>query len=559
MCGAQPQPQQQPGAQSPPSMNEELSLELQPTAASYKTTPSPTVKDEEDHILNVSDVEHEHGNGDDITPLNIIKYIISLAILVFSIVITISLIFNKSTNLSSDVSPWLALCVLFGAIIWLGIMEGQQASLVGLTGVVDHLVYKDTHPIAFKHIQLAYWGNNLDRYVNGRQFLVVLMVFVINLCGAPLPGSEDSFGLPDIIQEIFLGSGLAMILMTAMISQLPPQVNASHCMIDFINNYFALFTLYTALVVEFLGVCHVCYLVQNIISLISGKPIKTNEEPRTLFQSIFFWVRVLLSLAIVCFSMAVTMVALFQGKTTMWTGVPDVVSLILFFILTAIVGMLEAMQIAFLATSKMRKEHRGTSFFGKKTVEAISKGQNLPAFFIGRQLMVVSCFFILARVTTLDVPVGEGENIFGVPDGVQAFLNSGLHAALLMTVLGSSTWKLAASAYPVAFVNTPFTYVLLYLGLFLDWIGICSGAWILARIEKRIMNLQLDETYVGTPENPVLSKDALDSIMAESIMASADALDVIDGPPQASEAEYAEEEHTTADIEKGTSVAKSAN
>jgi len=257
--------------------------------------------------------------------------------------------------------------------------------------------------------------------------------------------------------------------------------------------------------------------------------------------------------------MAVTMVALFQGKTTMWAGVPDVVSLILFFILIAIVGMLEAMQIALLATSKMRKEHRGTSFFGKKTVEAISKGQNLPAFFIGRQLMVVSCFFILARVTTLDVPVGEGENIFGVSDGVQAFLNSGLHAALLMTVLGSSTWKLAASAYPVAFVNTPFTYVLLYLGLFLDWIGICSGAWILARIEKRIMNLQLDETYVGTPENPVLSKDALDSIMAESIMASADALDVIDGPPQASEAEYAEEEHTTADIEKGTSVAKSAN
>ena len=553
MCTAQqPQPQQQQASvQSTPTMKSDHSLKLQPAAPSSTIImPSNAINDEEKLITTVPDAVHEH--DDDFTPLNIIKYIFSVAVLVFSIVITISLIFNKSTKLSSGVSPWLALSVLCGAIIWLGIMEGQQASLVGLTGVVDHLVYKDTHPIAYKHIQLAYWGNNLDRYVNGRQFLVVLSVFVINLCGAPLPGSEDSFGLPDIFQEIFLGSGLAMILMTAMISQLPPQVNASHCMIDFINNYFALFTLYTALVVEFLGVCHVCYLVQNIISLISGEPIKTNEEPRTLPQSIFFWVRVLLSLTLVCFSMAVTMVALFQGKTTMWTGVPDVVSLVLFFILTAIVGLLEAMQIAFLATSKMRKEHRGTSFFGKKTVEAISKGQNLPAFFIGRQLMVVSCFFILARVTTLDVPVGEGENIFGVSDGVQAFLNSGLHAALLMTVVGSSTWKLAASAYPVAFVNTPFTYVLLYMGLFLDWIGICSGAWILARIEKRIMNLQLDETYVGTPENPVLSKDALDSIMAESIMASADALDKV-ASADALDVVDVKEEHKIEDIEKGTS------
>lgn len=551
MCSAQQPQQQQASVLSTPTMKSDHSLKLQPAAPSSTIImPSNAINDEEKLITTVPDAVHEH--DDDLTPLNIIKYIFSVAVLVFSIVITISLIFNKSTKLSSGVSPWLALSVLCGAIIWLGIMEGQQASLVGLTGVVDHLVYKDTHPIAYKHIQLAYWGNNLDRYVNGRQFLVVLSVFVINLCGAPLPGSEDSFGLPDIIQEIFLGSGLAMILMTAMISQLPPQVNASHCMIDFINNYFALFTLYTALVVEFLGVCHVCYLVQNIISLISGEPIKTNEEPRTLPQSMFFWVRVLLSLTLVCFSMAVTMVALFQGKTTMWTGVPDVVSLVLFFILTAIVGMLEAMQIAFLATSKMRKEHRGTSFFGKKTVEAISRGQNLPAFFIGRQLMVVSCFFILARVTTLDVPVGEGKNIFGVSDGVQAFLNSGLHAALLMTVVGSSTWKLAASAYPVAFVNTPFTYVLLYMGLFLDWIGICSGAWILARIEKRIMNLQLDETYVGTPENPVLSKDALDSIMAESIMASADALDKV-ASADALDVVDVKEEHKIEDIEKGTS------
>jgi len=507
---------------------------------------SSVISEDEDTKTTPPHTAHDH---DALTPITVIKYIISLALLLFSIVITISLIISKSTKLSSGVSPWLALCVLLGAIVWLGMMEGQQASLVGLTGVVDHLVYKDTHPIAYKHIQLAYWGNNLDRYVTGRQFMVVMCVFIINMCGAPLPGSEDAFGLPNIIQEIFLGSGLAMILMTAMISQLPPQVNASRCMIDFINNYFSLFTLYTALVIEFLGVCHACYLIQYIISLISGKPVKTNEEPRTWFQSIFFWARVSLSLLILGFSLAVTIVALFQGKTTMWQGLPGVVSLVIFFLLLALVGMLEGMQIAFLATSKMRKERRGTSFFGKKTVEVISKknGQNLPAFLIGRQLMVVSCFFVLARVTTLDVPVGEGENIFGVSDGAQEFLNTGLHATLLMTILGSSTWKLAASAFPIAFVNAPFTYVLLYLGLFLDWIGICSGAWVLARIEKRIFKLELDETYVGTPENPVLSKDALDAMMLST--------DVLDGPTESHDALDGNNE-APFDVEKGISTMK---
>ncbi|KAL7471345.1 hypothetical protein ACHAXS_011649 [Conticribra weissflogii] len=162
----------------------------------------------------------------------------------------------------------------------------------------------------------------------------------------------------------------------------------------------------------------------------------------------------------------------------------------------------------------MKKDERATSFFGKKTGDLISKKNNLPAFMIGRQLMVISCFFILARVTTLDVPVGRGENIFGVSDGVQSFLNLGLHAALLMTIMGAVVWKLAASAFPKVFFNAPFTYILLWIGLCLEWTGICSGAWLLARISKRVMKLQYDEVYVGTPEKPVLSKDYLDEIAA---------------------------------------------
>jgi hypothetical protein len=45
---------------------------------------------------------------------------------------------------------------------------------------------------------------------------------------------------------MFLGSGLAMILFTCMIGQLNSQVTASLC-IDYINNYFAVFTLWVGM------------------------------------------------------------------------------------------------------------------------------------------------------------------------------------------------------------------------------------------------------------------------------------------------------------------------
>jgi len=180
-------------------------------------------------------------------------------------------------------------------------------------------------------------------------------------------------------------------------------------------------------------------LIQYAISAISGKPVLSNEPPRTYLQSLFFWFRVAMSVTILCFSFAVTVVALFEGKTTMWSGPSPAVNMVLFFIILSLAGMLEALQISFIATAKMRKELRATSYMGKKTVESLaSNKQKLPSFLIGRQLMVVSCFFILARMITPDVKLGQGQNIFGVSDGFQSFLNTGMHAALLTTILGSS-------------------------------------------------------------------------------------------------------------------------
>jgi len=59
----------------------------------------------------------------------------------------------------------------------------------------------------------------------GRQFLVVAIVFIVNMSGAPNEGAE-LWSFLDLVTDIFLGSGLAMILFMCMVEQLNTQTNA---------------------------------------------------------------------------------------------------------------------------------------------------------------------------------------------------------------------------------------------------------------------------------------------------------------------------------------------
>jgi len=216
----------------------------------------------------------------------------------------------------------------------------------------------------------------------------------------------------------------------------------------------------------------------------------------------FFWLRVLFSFVVLAFSLTVTLAALFEGKTTMWESVPSWLAVILFFTLMSVVGMLEGMQIAFFYVAKLTEDERGSNTWALKTCDILynqRNGLNLPGFMIGRQLCVVTCFFVVARVTTQNVGE-EDDNVLGFPDTVQEILNFGFQGALLTTILGSITWQLVASVFPVAFLSNPVTYILLRICLFLEGTGICNGAWVIAAVFKGAIGYQKDEVYIGTAE-----------------------------------------------------------
>jgi hypothetical protein len=432
--------------------------------------------------------------------LETFKYLYSMGLLIFSLVIVHAALFSKQTTATADmgIHPAAAFFIFWFLIIWLGMMEGGMGALVGLQPI-DKALYAESHPRTLKNTTLVHKGDNMERFIVGRQYLVVLVITVLNLTVSSIKGASV-LGLPTWCADVFLGNSVAIILTTIMIGQLTAQVNAANCMLDFINNYFMLFTSYVSLGIEFSGLLHCVYLVQMIFSKITGQTIDSKEPPRSTVQMLFFWVRVVMSLAILGFSLAVTITALFDGQTGMWDGVPPYVSVIILFILMAIIGMMEGMQIALFAVVNLPEEEIKHYAIAHKNCELTFRGHNLQAFLIGRQIFVATCTFIVARIATPSYG-DDDENIFGIADGFQAFLNSGLTGAVISTIIGSLAWRIIASSFPLAFLSNPLIYAIIRICLILESSGICSAAWVLARLNKLIVNFQPDEVYLEGAEN----------------------------------------------------------
>lgn len=426
----------------------------------------------------------------------VIQYICSTILLCFGIAVTVALIFTKQTKLSSQANPWIPFVLFLFLLLYLAMMEGGQGCLVGLQGI-EKDIYKDSHNKSFKNTMIAHKGDNMQRFIVGRQFLVVLCCFVISLCGSPVPGSAV-FRLPDIVSSIFIDSGVSLILITVILGQLTAQVNAASCMLDFINNYFMLyFVTYVSMAIEMSGLLHCVYLVQILFSKITGTTVESNEPVQTLTQKVFFWGRAMLSLGVLIFSFVVTLNALFDGKTTSWDNLPGSVSVVIFLALMCIAGLMEGMQIALFAVVNLPEEELAQHKMAKSICQLTFSGNNLQAFLIGRQIFVTLCTFVIARITTLNVQIGVDDNIFGVPDGLQAFFNTGLLGAIITTVVGSLAWRIIAASFPVAFLSNPVVYLILRLCLVLEASGICSAAWLLALIHKQIAGFQPDEAYIS--------------------------------------------------------------
>ena len=443
---------------------------------------------------------------------NSVKYAYSLLLLVFCVTLVMAAIFSGQTNAVAEMNipPVASFLVFWLLIVWLGMVEGGQGALVGLKPIAKGR-YADSHPISFKVTTLAHRGDNMQRFIVGRQFVVVLIVFVTNLCGSAVGGAQI-LGLPAIVNDIFVASGLALMLTTVVLGQLTAQVNAATCQLDFINTYFMLFSTYVSLVIEWSGILHSVYLVQRLFVRVAGKPNESHESPSTAGHKIFFWARVVFSLILLGLAFAVTLGALFQGKTTAWSNLSPWGSVIVFFLLMGVAGTMEGAQIALFAVVNMEKDELENYSMANAICRLAFSGKNLQAFLIGRQVFVTVVTFLIAKIITLNV--APGNNIFGVSDGLQVFFNTGLLGAIITTIFSSLIWRIVASDFPILFLNNFGALAIFRLCLLLEMSGICSSAWICARLHNVVAKYQSDSKYLQTSCSDSRSVDDVGGICA---------------------------------------------
>jgi len=417
------------------------------------------------------------------------KTIYSGILLLVCIYVGSAALFKKQTAATGQKSfpPIVAFCTFFGLLFWLALMEGGLNCMVGLQAI-DKEKYKDSHKYTYLCQKWVSTSHKLEKFIVGRQFLDLSIVFVSNFLVSTIDDAD--IGLPSWVTKVFLDSGLAVTVITIVIGQLVSQINAAHCMLDWINNRVFVVTAFVAITIEATGLLHSVYFIQHSVAWCTGSKLEPKWDSQASF--IWYWSRVAFSTFILCLAWAVTLHALWNGDTTMWDGVHPVVSMVILLVLILGTGILEALQIAMITVVHWAPEKLAAHPAAERTCKFAMHGNNLQAFLIGRQILQTVIMFLIARVVTLR---DGATTLLGDNAVLQSILSAGLLGALISTVVASLSWRILAWTFPVAFLTVGFVPV--QVCLWIEKTGICSIAWLIADTHRHLMGFKYDEVYIG--------------------------------------------------------------
>merc|ERR1711936_1092660 len=99
---------------------------------------------------------------------DIASFIFSLASLLFSGVVVCYSIVEQKTSMWKEVPGWASLLIFIFVLWLLGVMEGLQIALVELKRQNPE-TYKETYPTAYRLGQQASMGDNIEKFLMGRQ------------------------------------------------------------------------------------------------------------------------------------------------------------------------------------------------------------------------------------------------------------------------------------------------------------------------------------------------------------------------------------------------------
>ncbi|CAH1777247.1 unnamed protein product, partial [Owenia fusiformis] len=197
------------------------------------------------------------------TWIDYVRFILSALLLLFSLVVTFYAIVERKTGFWKEVPGWVALILFIIDLFLLGIVEGLQIALVELKRQHPDS-YKKSHPAAYRLGQIAAHGDNVERFLIGRQVFVVILVFFcakLTTIHANTDGGKFLFPVPFWFQAAFLETGLLACIIVVTIAQLMPQIVAAKYPVHFLQIVIMRPAYYACVFVEITGIAHICWLL----------------------------------------------------------------------------------------------------------------------------------------------------------------------------------------------------------------------------------------------------------------------------------------------------------
>jgi len=201
---------------------------------------------------------------------DIFRYVLSACLLIFSCTVTGYAILTQKTGFWKAVPGWAALLLFILVLFLLGLVEGLQLALVELKRQKPD-TYKDTNKGAYKLGQIAIKGDNIEKFLVGRQVIVVFLVFfAAKLTSITVPGQDFLFPVPAWVSSIFLETGLLASIVVVIVAQLTPQIVSSVFPVQFLDIAIMRPVYYACIALEFTGIAHACWLFVHLLSVCFG-------------------------------------------------------------------------------------------------------------------------------------------------------------------------------------------------------------------------------------------------------------------------------------------------
>jgi hypothetical protein len=359
-------------------------------------------------------------------------------------------------------------------------LEGLQVAILAVEHT-DPEKYKLSHPRAYAIMSSVKQGNNVERFLVGRQFFTIfVMTLIAQVTSFP---DISSMGIPAAVWFIFIQTGLPGAIVVTTIGSLQPQLLAAKDPWKFMDLYGVVSTLNLCYGLESSGVCtHFAWMLITILRntvFISDQVPKSNGKEMEIKDYVLEFCKYVVSSGLVLTYFVYIMFGIWTGEAVL--PVPAVAVFIIYCVCLIFLAHLEGAQVAILICEPKDPEQFAESHpRGYAMMKRVTFEKNVRRFLIGRQFFVIFVVFLINQCT-----IFPEISKMGVNPGVWfAFVQLGFPTALNVLCFAQLPAQLLANQDPMKFMDRYGPRFTLEVCLFTEMTGLAHFSWVVSAFSK---------------------------------------------------------------------------